>query len=89
MLSRAGFFQNRERGRGSVQGGSDQARAFGPKSRTVQPTSILGTRPGEEPRDFEWRQNMRDKPLETHPETGEPVHRIVPGGLGILREAEA
>lgn len=48
---------------------------------------ILGTPHGEEPRYFEWRQSMRDPALETHPETGEPVRRVVLGGLGILGTA--
>ena len=39
---------------------------------------------GEKPRYFEIKQNMRDKPLETHPETGEPIRRVVLGGFGVL-----
>ena len=39
---------------------------------------------GEEPRRFEVKQSMREAPLTTHPETGEPVRRVVLGGFGIL-----
>lgn len=31
---------------------------------------------------FEIWQRMTDEPLKTHPETGEPVRRIIIGGIG-------
>ena len=31
---------------------------------------------------FEIWQRMKDEPLKTHPETGEPVRRIIVGGIG-------
>jgi putative FmdB family regulatory protein len=33
---------------------------------------------------FELRQSMRDTPLATHPETGEPVRRVITGGMGFF-----
>lgn len=39
---------------------------------------------GEKPRYFEIKQNMNAKPLKTHPETGEPIRRVVLGGFGVL-----
>ncbi len=39
---------------------------------------------GEKPRYFEIKQNMDDKPLTKHPETGEPIRRVVLGGFGTL-----
>ena len=44
--------------------------------------------PGEEPRRFEVRQSMNDQPLANHPETGEPVRRVVLGGFGIKTSAK-
>jgi len=38
---------------------------------------------GTAPQRFEVVQSMSDKPLTTHPETGEPVRRIITGGMGI------
>ncbi len=39
---------------------------------------------GEKPRYFEIKQNMQDQPLTRHPETGEPIRRVVLGGFGLL-----
>jgi predicted nucleic acid-binding Zn ribbon protein len=39
---------------------------------------------GKKPRYFEIKQNMDDKPLTNHPETGEPIRRVVLGGFGVL-----
>ena len=41
-------------------------------------------RPGENPRQFEVRQSMKDVPLQRHPDTGEPVRRVVTGGFGLM-----
>jgi predicted nucleic acid-binding Zn ribbon protein len=38
--------------------------------------------PGEEPRYFEIQQSMKDRPLTRHPETGEPIRRVILGGSG-------
>lgn len=45
--------------------------------------------PGAEPRRFEVRQSMHDAPLKKHPETGEPVRRIIAGGYGIIAQKAA
>jgi predicted nucleic acid-binding Zn ribbon protein len=39
---------------------------------------------GQKPRYFEIKQSMNDKPLTKHPETGEPIRRVVLGGFGTL-----
>ena len=41
------------------------------------------------PRVFEFQQRMTDKPLTQHPETGEPVRRIISGGLGIMQKGKS
>ena len=41
-------------------------------------------RPGEEPRRFEVVQSMKDAPLARHPDTGEPVKRVISGGYGFM-----
>ncbi len=41
-------------------------------------------KPGEKPKYFEIKQSMNDKPLTKHPETGEPIRRVVLGGFGTL-----
>jgi predicted nucleic acid-binding Zn ribbon protein len=33
---------------------------------------------------FEYKQSMNDQPLTQHPETGEPVRRIILGGYGLM-----
>jgi hypothetical protein len=43
--------------------------------------------PDEPTRRFEVVQSMRDAPLQRHPETGEPVRRLVLGGYGIMAAA--
>ena len=52
-------------------------------------TYVYETIPADEasePRVFEFQQRMTDKPLTQHPETGEPVRRIISGGLGIMQK---
>ena len=39
---------------------------------------------GQKPQYYEIKQNMNDKPLTKHPETGEPIRRVVLGGFGTL-----
>jgi predicted nucleic acid-binding Zn ribbon protein len=36
-------------------------------------------------RRFEVKQSMNDRPLEKHPETGEPVRRVISGGFLMLK----
>jgi hypothetical protein len=41
---------------------------------------------GESPLRFEVVQGMKDAPLNRHPDTGEPVRRLISGGYGIMRK---
>ncbi|MEM7477268.1 MAG: zinc ribbon domain-containing protein [Planctomycetota bacterium] len=38
---------------------------------------------GQEPQLFEVVQRMTDEPLTEHPETGEPVRRVISGGISL------
>lgn len=51
------------------------------------PTYVYETIPddGSEPRMFEWVQSIHAPPLERHPETGEPVRRIITAPNLVLR----
>jgi hypothetical protein len=42
---------------------------------------------GAEPRRFEVVQSMKDAPLTRHPDTGEPVRRLISGGFGFMEKA--
>ena len=35
-------------------------------------------------RRFELQQRMKDAALTRHPETGEPIRRVITGGLGVM-----
>ena len=50
------------------------------------PTYVYESIPadGGTPERFEVVQGMTDAPLAVHPETGDPVRRIVSAGLGIM-----
>jgi hypothetical protein len=50
------------------------------------PTYVYESIPshGADPERFEITQRMNDAPLTHHPETGEPVRRIVTGGVGVM-----
>jgi hypothetical protein len=53
------------------------------------PTYVYETIPADsatETRRFELFQRMMDERLQTDPQTGEPVRRIITGGLGIRRK---
>ena len=39
---------------------------------------------GGKPRYFELKQSMNAKPFTKHPETGEPIRRVLLGGFGVL-----
>jgi len=39
------------------------------------------------PQQFEVVQSMKDAPLQRHPETGQPVRRVVLGGYGLMSKA--
>lgn len=43
---------------------------------------------GEIPRRFELVQSMKDAPLAKHPDTGEPVRRVISGGYGFMGAAD-
>ncbi len=45
--------------------------------------------PGATPGYFEIKQSMMDAPLTAHPETGEPVRRIILGGFGFVSSGKA
>jgi predicted nucleic acid-binding Zn ribbon protein len=42
----------------------------------------IPTKKGQKPKRFEVQQSMKDNPLTKHPETGEPVRRVISGGSG-------
>ncbi len=44
--------------------------------------------PGDAPRRFEMIQSMKDAPLSRHPDTGEPVRRVISGGYGLMGVSE-
>lgn len=41
-------------------------------------------KPGETSRHFEMKQATNGGPLTKHPDTGEPIRRVVLGGYGVL-----
>lgn len=56
------------------------------------PTYVYETIPDRadgEPLRFEVRQSMTEAALTVHPESGQPVRRIVSGGLGYMRKGGA
>lgn len=44
----------------------------------------IPSKAGQKSRYFEIKQSMSDAPLRKHPETGEPIRRVVLGGFGTL-----
>jgi predicted nucleic acid-binding Zn ribbon protein len=46
-------------------------------------------REGESVRTYEIRQSMKDEALTKHPETGEPIRRVITGGLGIMTSTKS
>jgi hypothetical protein len=40
--------------------------------------------PDELPMRFEVIQSMKDRPLQRHPDTGDPVRRVISGGFGLM-----
>lgn len=43
---------------------------------------------GEPVRTYEIRQSMKEEALAKHPETGEPIRRVITGGLGIMTSSK-
>ena len=41
----------------------------------------------EAPKYYEIQQSMHDAPLTKHPETGEPIRRVILGGYGTLTKS--
>lgn len=39
---------------------------------------------GNPVRRFELQQSMKDEPLTKHPETGQPIRRVISGGYGYV-----
>ena len=44
---------------------------------------------GAPTRRFEFVQSMKDAPLTRHPDTGEPVRRVISGGFGVMSKPQA
>lgn len=44
---------------------------------------------GAKPKKFEIQQSMKDAPLTKHPETGEPVRRVIAGGYRFIAQKAA
>jgi len=47
----------------------------------------IPTKKNEEPMLYEIQQSMKDAPLTKHPETGEPIRRVVLGGYGAMTKS--
>ncbi|NER50936.1 MAG: zinc ribbon domain-containing protein [Symploca sp. SIO1A3] len=45
--------------------------------------------PDEKPERFEIQQSMKDDALTEHPETGQPVKRVITGGYGFTVSGKA
>ncbi|MEX1045607.1 MAG: hypothetical protein WEC73_05715 [Chthoniobacterales bacterium] len=43
---------------------------------------------GDVVRSYEIRQSMKDAALTKHPETGEPIRRVITGGLGVMTSSK-
>ncbi len=50
---------------------------------------IIPRKSGTAPQRFEVQQSMHDAPLTKHPETGEPVRRVIAGGFGFIAQKAA
>ena len=51
------------------------------------PTYVYETIPakkGTSPKRYELKQSIKDAAFTKHPETGEPIKRIISGGIGVL-----
>lgn len=56
------------------------------------PTYIYETIPakaGSKPKRFEIKQSIKDSALKKHPETGEPVRRVISGGIGVITSSSS
>ena len=48
----------------------------------------IPAQPGQPAHRFEVVQGMKDAPLQRHPDTGEPVRRVISGGYGLMGVSE-
>jgi predicted nucleic acid-binding Zn ribbon protein len=48
----------------------------------------IPTKPGEEVRYFEIQQSMTESALARHPDTGEPIRRVILGGYGLVKKED-
>jgi predicted nucleic acid-binding Zn ribbon protein len=56
------------------------------------PTYVYETIPaktGAKPKRYEIRQSIKDAALKKHPETGEPVRRVIVGGVGVFKSGSS
>lgn len=44
---------------------------------------------GQRPKRYEIQQRITEDALTHHPETGEPIRRLISGGLGYMKSKEA
>jgi predicted nucleic acid-binding Zn ribbon protein len=55
------------------------------------PTYVYETIPakqGEEPKRYEFKQGIKDPAFVKHPQTREPIKRIIAGSVGVLTSAQ-
>ncbi len=45
----------------------------------------ISTHDGPEPERFEFHQSMKDEAFTHHPETGQPIRRVLTGGFGLMK----
>ena len=43
---------------------------------------------GQPVRTYEIRQSMKDAAFSKHPETGEPIRRVITGGFGVMTSSK-
>jgi predicted nucleic acid-binding Zn ribbon protein len=56
------------------------------------PTYIYETIPakkGATPKRYEIKQSIKDSAYTKHPETGEPIKRVIAGGIGVLTSSSS
>lgn len=49
----------------------------------------IPTNEGDPVTQFEIQQDVNDQPLTKHPETGEPIRRVILGGWGLVLDKPA
>ena len=60
-----------------------------PCAMTTYVYETIPQKAGAAPRRVEVRQSMLDAPLTQHPESGEPVRRVIAGGFGFIAQKSA